>query len=60
MVCHICGGEVGSLADLNMDHVIPLARGGTHTYDNIRPSHKRCNQRKHVKLLDELRGILPV
>lgn len=59
MVCHICSGEIASLADLNMDHVIPLARGGTHTYDNIRPSHKRCNQRKHVKLLEELRAMFP-
>lgn len=53
MVCHICGDGIPSLADLNMDHVIPLARAGTHTYDNIRPSHKTCNQRKHTKLVAE-------
>jgi hypothetical protein len=53
MTCHLCGGEIASRVDLNMDHVIPLARGGPHTYANIRPSHRWCNQRKHAKLMAE-------
>lgn len=51
MVCHICDGDIASRADLDFDHVIPLARGGTHTQDNIRPSHSRCNRSKGAKLL---------
>ena len=39
---------------LHIDHGIPLARGGPHTYENLRPAHKRCNQRKHAKLMSEL------
>lgn len=54
MRCHICGGDIASRADLHMDHVVPLARGGTHTYGNIRPSHVECNLRKGSKLMSEL------
>ena len=60
MVCHICGGEIESRRVLNMDHVIPLLGGhnGPHTYDNIRPAHRWCNQRKGTKLMAEIRGSL--
>lgn len=51
MHCHLCQGDIESRDDLNMDHVVPLARGGSHTYDNIRPAHSWCNQRKHTKLV---------
>lgn len=54
MACHICRGGIESRADLHMDHVIPLARGGTHTYDNIRPSHAVCNMSKGDRLMSEL------
>ena len=40
--------------DLQMDHVVPLARGGSHTYGNLRPAHGHCNRRKHAKLMSEL------
>ncbi|HMC70985.1 MAG TPA: HNH endonuclease signature motif containing protein [Mycobacteriales bacterium] len=46
MICHLCGDGIASLDDLHFDHVIPLARGGTHTYDNLRPAHATCNLRK--------------
>ena len=54
MTCHICHAAIEGMDDLHMDHVIPRARGGTHTYDNIRPAHQRCNLRKHDKLMSEL------
>lgn len=50
MVCHICTGEIESVEDLHMDHVIPLAKGGLHVADNIRPSHALCNLRKGAKI----------
>jgi len=50
-VCHICGREVAS-ADMSFDHVIPLARGGSHTADNIKVAHMLCNVRKGVRLPD--------
>lgn len=50
MVCHICTCDIESLADLHFDHVVPLAKGGTHTADNIRPAHALCNLRKSDKV----------
>jgi len=37
-----------------LDHVIPLARGGTHTSDNVQIAHWLCNARKGARLDDEL------
>lgn len=31
---------------LEMDHVIPLSRGGEHTIDNLVPACSRCNNTK--------------
>lgn len=33
------------------DHIIPLAKGGTHTWDNIRLAHRNCNSSKGDKLM---------
>ena len=41
-ICHICG-QPG--AD-SVDHVIPLARGGTDARSNTRPAHMQCNRAK--------------
>jgi 5-methylcytosine-specific restriction endonuclease McrA len=30
----------------SIDHIVPLARGGTHTYDNVQLTHLICNVRK--------------
>jgi 5-methylcytosine-specific restriction endonuclease McrA len=48
-ICHICGQSV-SPGDVHFDHVIPLAKGGGHSMDNIKVSHRRCNQQKHDKI----------
>lgn len=29
-----------------IEHIVPLAHGGTHTWDNVGPAHYRCNQLK--------------
>jgi 5-methylcytosine-specific restriction endonuclease McrA len=50
MRCHICGLDILTRADLHFDHVIPLAKGGAHSAENIRPSHALCNQRKSDKV----------
>jgi 5-methylcytosine-specific restriction endonuclease McrA len=52
--CHICTDQIEP-PDLHFDHVIPLSKGGPHTYDNIRPAHSWCNLRKGTKLLDSNR-----
>ena len=58
--CAICGG----MCDWNdltysghcgptypsKDHIIPLAKGGTHTWDNMQVAHFICNSRKGDRL----------
>lgn len=51
MVCHICRKKVQSKAELEFDHVIPLAKGGAHVEANIAVSHRKCNRQKAAKVL---------
>ena len=39
----------------HLDHVIPLARGGSHGIGNLLPACQPCNQSKNKKLLSEWR-----
>jgi len=50
--CHICKRDILASEKLHFDHVIPLARGGAHSEDNILPSHARCNLVKNSKILN--------
>lgn len=52
-VCHICSREVEP-SDIHFDHVIPLARGGAHSMENIRVAHSLCNLRKGTKMVEEM------
>lgn len=49
-MCAYCGIEP---QQLTKDHVIPLARGGNHTYSNIVPACAHCNLSKNKKTADE-------
>lgn len=63
-VCYLCGDScdweditinrrgVYIAGDLypSIDHVIPLAKGGLHSWDNVRLAHRRCNWEKSAKL----------
>lgn len=51
--CGICGDEV-TRADWTVDHVIPLAKGGEHSYANTQIAHRICNIRKGTKMPEEL------
>jgi 5-methylcytosine-specific restriction enzyme A len=48
-VCHYCNKEVGR-ANLTMDHIVPLSRGGKSRKGNIVPACKECNNRKKYLL----------
>lgn len=41
-VCHICETRVPR-ESFTLDHLIPLAHNGPHTYENVRVAHARCN-----------------
>ena len=48
-ICHYCGGSFPP-AELSMDHIVPLARGGKSTRGNVAPACKECNSRKKYLL----------
>ena len=59
-VCHYCGRHVGA-ANLTMDHVIPVARGGKSVRSNCVPCCKDCNNKKKTttpveRILESLFG----
>lgn len=43
--CYYCGISVKP-AELTMDHVVPVSRGGKSTKGNVVPSCKECNTKK--------------
>lgn len=53
-LCGICGTAVDPDA-FAVDHIIPLNRGGSHSYANTQPAHPICNSRKHDHLLTSCR-----
>lgn len=52
--CYLCGEDIDLAEGMHVDHVIPLSRGGMHSFGNVRPTHPSCNLRKHDKLISEL------
>lgn len=52
-ICYLCGRKVLK-KERHVDHVVPLSRGGTHTEDNLRVTHARCNLIKGAALVEEL------
>jgi len=59
-LCHICAGSIaphlwGAIdpGAPNIDHVIPISRGGSDTADNVRLAHALCNNRKSNKVDDD-------
>ncbi len=59
-ICYLCLEHIDlSLqyphpASLSVDHVLPISKGGGHTWDNTRACHLGCNFAKGSKPLDTL------
>lgn len=64
-ICHICGQETDSDDFIvrdgkiicgnrypSVDHVIPLSKGGVHSWENVRLAHRSCNSRKGSKIYE--------
>lgn len=55
--CSICGDVIDmrltrpDLMSFSIDHVVPLGRGGSHTYANVAPAHLLCNMQKGDRAL---------
>lgn len=53
-ICHYCQKKFKP-NQLTMDHIVPLARGGTSTPGNIVPACKDCNRDKKLQTpVDEI------
>jgi len=48
--CQYCGTRT---RELTLDHVVPLHRGGKHTWENLVSACPRCNHRKGGRTLEE-------
>lgn len=53
--CWLCREPVKQ-TDMHLDHVVPLSKGGTHTYDNVRTSCAACNLRKGARMPAEVKN----
>ena len=66
-ICYICGGKcdfkdhardgsnfISGPTYPSIDHIIPLARGGKHAWDNVKLAHHLCNAKKSDILPSEL------
>jgi hypothetical protein len=55
-LCHICSHPIGQSyvwpdgRSGSMDHVVPVSKGGSHTRDNLKAAHLRCNIHKSNRL----------
>ena len=52
-MCLYCGDYLWS-CELTRDHVIPVSRGGTDTWENVVTACRECNHYKADRLLDEI------
>lgn len=53
-VCQICDTWVLANEEWHVDHVVPLSRGGLHTYSNVQLAHGYCNRVKGAKAINEI------
>lgn len=62
--CYVCKNRIDRrlrfphFMAATVEHIIPLSRGGTHTWDNVAPAHARCNFDKSDSLPDDFSGTL--
>jgi 5-methylcytosine-specific restriction protein A len=56
-VCSICNGKIQVGQAFDIDHIIPLALGGTNDPANLRPVHERCHRGVGSKTSDDVKAI---
>jgi 5-methylcytosine-specific restriction endonuclease McrA len=63
-ICALCGGRcdyedyvfrgetfIAGNHYPSIDHIVPISKGGSHTWDNVQLAHKQCNSIKSDKTL---------
>jgi len=51
--CYMCLEPI-AFEDMHLEHATPLSRGGSHSYQNCRPSCESCNLSKGAKTFEEV------
>ena len=57
--CFLCGDSIDlslrwpDVRSISEDHIVPLSRGGAHSFDNVRPTHLTCNCSKQNRMETE-------
>lgn len=60
-ICYLCGKHLVLNDDYNrpdapvIEHVIPICKGGTNTWDNVKLSCRNCNSLKGTKILKKFK-----
>lgn len=44
--CFFCKGKIESFSEASIEHVIPLAKGGSNRIENLALSHEKCNHER--------------
>lgn len=58
-MCGICGGRISGSAVWpdrgyrTLDHIVPLAKGGEHSYSNVQAAHFSCNSSKQDTYVED-------
>lgn len=52
-ICYLCNGRF-SFEEMELDHAIPLSRGGKHCHSNCKMACRKCNRSKGAKLPEEM------
>lgn len=67
-VCYLCGklcdwddkhDNVVGANYPSIDHIIPIARGGLHSWGNVRLAHHLCNSVKGIDLIENADDMIP-
>ena len=58
-LCYLCGDDVLFSYHYNdpkyptIEHVLPISKGGSHSWDNVKVACRECNTRKSTTLIDD-------
>lgn len=50
--CCLCGRSANNGIELEVDHIVPVSKGGSTTYSNLQTLCRECNRGKGAKMLE--------
>ena len=51
-ICYLCRIPIDIKKLWHIDHVIPWSKGGGNELENLRPTHRKCNEKKGTKVIN--------